>query len=293
VKLLSLLEIAAQSRNLQTLSARNLSAVLAGAIGTALLTLLAALQLNRSVGRTRQALTKVREAEEQYQLLAQRLQEIREEESGQLARRVHDELGQALTAVRFDLTVLARRVDADLQTRLRNTIEMTDEALRIVRHIAVELRPGVLDQLGLPASLEWLGLEFQKRYNIRVAVAVEEEIGGQRDQHLALFRIAQEALTNVARHARARNVAIALRSGVDRIELEIRDDGIGIDLEQLERPRSVGLLSMQERARLADGRCEITGNGGEGTTVRVTVAIQRPGKPGKRELNAKASAGGG
>jgi signal transduction histidine kinase len=292
LKLRSLFEISSQSRNLQALSARSLSTVLAGITGIALLILLAALQLNLSVGRARQALAKVRKAEEQHQLLAQRLQEIREEESGQLARRVHDELGQALTAIRFDLTVVARRVDAELQARLRNTIEMTDEALRIVRQIALELRPGVLDQLGLAASLEWLGLEFQKRYNIRVVVGVEEEIGGQPDQHLALFRIAQEALTNVARHARARNVAITLRSAVDRIELEIRDDGIGIDREQWERPRSVGLLSMQERARLADGRCEITSHAGEGTAVCVTVAIQRPGKA-DRELNVKASAGGG
>jgi signal transduction histidine kinase len=288
-------EIAALTRSVEETGRVSLVVVVTGAFGTAVLMAIAALQLDRNVARTRLALGNAEKAEKRYKALAQRLQRVREEESGQLARRVHDELGQALTAVRFDLCSFGRkieRVDPALHAQLRKTIDLTDEAVKIVRHIAVELRPAVLDQLGLPTALEWLGLGFQKRYGIRVRMnTAEQTVGGERDQHLALFRIAQEALTNVARHAHASRVSMALRPAQDGLEMEVCDNGVGIPHELLERPRSVGLLSMHERAELAGGRCEILSGRGEGTTVRVTLPVFSP-QSNMRVRNAQAGAGG-
>ena len=244
--------------------------------GVGLIVLLAAgWRRNRGSRSVRAALEEACEGERRYQLLAAGLQQLREEESGKLARRVHDDLGQAITAIRFDLSSLLGRLQGqpELQERVRATIGLADEAVKSVRGIALELRPGVLDQLGLIAALEWLGIEFQKRYGVRVVTHSDvQTFDAPHDRHLALFRIAQEALTNVARHARATEVALGVSGFPGRIVMEITDNGCGIPAEKLERPRSFGLISMQELARLAGAQCLISS--ANGTTVRVTLPVK-------------------
>jgi signal transduction histidine kinase len=284
--------IAAQSDRVAAASDLSLTTAILGCVGTAGLMLAAAWQLQRSLGETRLALASVQEGEERYQLLAQRLQQIREEESGQLARRVHDELGQAMTAIRFDLSAIRRKLGStspEIQEQLAKTIELADDTVKIVRNIALDLRPGVLDQLGVVAALEWSGLEFQKRYGVKVTLESDvDAIEASRDQQLALFRIAQEALTNVARHAQATHVTVRVQVADARAVLEIADNGSGIPREKLERPRTVGLLSMQERARLAGAEWHALTSPGAGTTIRVILPLNPGGVAG----DAQARVGG-
>jgi signal transduction histidine kinase len=284
---------AAQSDRVKSASLASLLIAIGGSVGTATLMLLAAWQLNRSLRDTRAALARVKEGEERYQLLAGRLQQIREEESGQLARRVHDDLGQAMTAIRFDLSALARRLEkqsSELHGMVRATIALTDEAVKTVRNIAIDLRPGVLDQLGLVAALEWSGMEFQKRYGAKVLMKADvDTVDAPREQQLALFRIAQEAMTNIARHANATQVTLAVRVSDDRLVLEVIDNGVGIPPEKLEHSRTVGLLSMQERARLAGATWQATSTPGAGTTIRVILPLQ--GGHGSDHAQARAGSG--
>lgn len=249
---------------------------LLGGVGLIALLLAAGWRRNGGSRPARAALEEACEGERRYKLLATGLQQLREEESGKLAKRVHDDLGQAITAIRFDLSWLLRRLQGqpELQERVRATIGLADEAVKSVRGIALELRPGVLDQLGLIAALEWLGIEFQKRYGVRVATRSDvQTFDAPQDRHLALFRIAQEALSNVARHAQATEVALGVNRFPGRIVMEITDNGCGISEEKLERPRSFGLIRMQELARLAGAQCRISSSV-RGTTVRVILPVK-------------------
>jgi signal transduction histidine kinase len=157
-----------------------------------------------------------------------------------------------------------------------------------LRGIALELRPGVLDQLGLVAALEWLGIEFQKRHGVKVASRSDvETLDAPQDRQLAFFRIAQEALTNVARHAQATEAAIQIHSLSGRIVMEITDNGCGIPKEKIERRHSFGLISMQERGRLAGAECRILSSPGKGTTVRVTWPAEGPVKAAQQSQAAQ------
>jgi signal transduction histidine kinase len=271
-------QISADSDRLKSVSRVSWWVALLGCGITAALLIGGAWRLNHSMGTTRNSLARVREAEGRYAQLTARLQQVREDESGQLARRVHDDLGQSLTAIRFDLSSMLRRLegrDPALQEQVRKTISLSDEVIKTVRNIAVELRPGVLDQLGLVAALEWLGAEFQKRYSVKVTLKADTEVLNiSRDTQLALFRISQEALTNVARHSQAKNVSISLRTPPGEVLLDIGDDGVGIPPEKLDRPRTVGLFSMEERARLAGAELRILSRPGTGTTIRVILPVR-------------------
>jgi two-component system sensor histidine kinase UhpB len=231
-------------------------------------TIVAALSVTRDI-------TERKHAEEHYQLLAQRLQEIREEESSRLARQVHDELGQSLAAVRFELIALGRHHEKENDTSAESVaqaLKLLEETMQTVRRIALELRPAILDHLGLGPTLEWLGDEFRKRYRCRVStVGADAPVSLSRDQQVALYRIAQEALTNIGRHAQATGIAIRLFKERDLVVLEIQDNGQGMQPDILQQTNSVGLFSMRERARLAGGTCEIRSNPGKGTLIRVTV----------------------
>jgi signal transduction histidine kinase len=294
------------SQRFEHLSALGRNVAIGGTIGTALLIGIAAWKFNRRAARARDALARIHSGEAQYRMLAARLQQVREEESGSLARRVHDELGQSLTAIRFDLNAVARRLDGrdeEARRQVCDAIAMTDRAVHTVRTIALELRPAVLDQLGLPPALEWLAAEFRTRYRLHVLVTVPDHLDAAKDKQLAVFRVAQEALTNIARHARARTVHLDLAVSHERIELTVRDDGAGMPVDLPRRGRTFGLLSMRERARLAGGLCAIESSPGSGTTVRVVLPVAAPpnyGAPAAgamlngrdRVENAEAGAGG-
>lgn len=222
------------------------------------------------------AVSELKESSKQLQGLAANLELAREEERTQISRELHDQLGQALTAMKFDLSWLTDRLaktDAMLAQKAKTIAAQMDTMIKTVRRISTELRPGMLDDLGLAASLEWQAHDFEKRTGIPCAVTVPAEIPLDRSQSLALFRIFQEALTNVARHASARNIRVLLTSTPQVVTLEIHDDGRGIQAQEKYGLHSLGLVGMRERAKRIGGTFDIRGAAGQGTTVRVSLPV--------------------
>ncbi|OGG46696.1 MAG: hypothetical protein A3F84_25180 [Candidatus Handelsmanbacteria bacterium RIFCSPLOWO2_12_FULL_64_10] len=213
----------------------------------------------------------------QLRHLSARLQSIREEERARIAREVHDELGQVLTALKMDLAWMSNRLAKDqtsLRERARSMTQLIDTTIQTVRRISTELRPGVLDDLGLTAAVEWQAQEFQGRTGIRCALAARpEEIPLDPARATAVFRIFQEILTNVARHADATRVEIFLRERDGHVTLEVTDDGRGITQDQISSSRSLGLIGMRERALAWNGEVEISG--GRGTRVMVRIPVEK------------------
>jgi PAS domain S-box-containing protein len=214
--------------------------------------------------------------------LSARLRAAREEEGARIARKVHDEVGQLLTALRLDVGWLERQLESlalpapaareALAGKLQDMSQLLDLASDAVHHVISELRPGILDELGLEAAVEWYVAEFEKRTGI--ACRLIDTMAGASlspDQATALFRILQEALTNVVRHAGATTVDIRLAAEAGRVTLEIRDDGRGIPEDKIGDSRSIGLLGMRERARALGGEVVIRRRFTAGTTVEVIL----------------------
>ena len=214
---------------------------------------------------------------EQLRALAANLQSVREEERTQIARELHDELGQALTALKFDLAWLTSRLakkDAALSQKASAVTTQIDTTIKTVRRISTELRPGMLDDLGLAAAIEWQAREFQKRTGVHCEVRVPtQDLQLTRAQSTGLFRIFQETLTNVARHANAQRVVTTLAHEADALTLSVQDNGRGIQPSERAGARSLGLLGMRERTELLGGAFDIRGAPGEGTTVRVRIPL--------------------
>ncbi len=212
--------------------------------------------------------------EDQLRALSAHVESVREDERTGIAREIHDVLGQELTALKMDLAWLARRATGQeaLLEKLQAMSEATDEIIQQVRRISSELRPGVLDDLGLLAAIEWQAQEFEQRTG--TLSTVESNLGDAqlpRDVSTALFRIFQEALTNVARHAEAEEVTVRLWLEGDELCLEVRDDGRGITHAQAGNPRSLGLLGIRERARRLGGGATVLAAPSGGTVVSVHV----------------------
>lgn len=220
---------------------------------------------------------------EQLRVLAGHLESVREEERTRMAREVHDELGQCLTGLKFDLTWLATRLptqESHLREKTRTMSRLVEDTIKSVQRIATELRPGILDDLGLTAAIEWQTQEFQARTGIHCEfVADTVHAMEDQEQRTALFRILQETLTNVARHAHATSVVISLSKDDDCFELCVKDDGRGITDEEIADRGSLGLLGIQERARLLGGEVGIAGRPGAGTTISVRIPVDRRPAP--------------
>ena len=215
--------------------------------------------------------------------LASHLLSAREAERKSVAREIHDGLGQYLTALKMDLRWIEKRIlssDLPILDKIRGTTELADQAIDIVHRIASDLRPVMLDDLGLPAAIEWLGGEFSRHTGISCATKVtfhESRIGGTRAT--ALFRIVQESLNNVVKHSRASHVSVLLRETNGLLEIMIEDNGVGITAEQASGSTSFGLIGMQERVEGLGGELRVNGREGKGTTVHVTVPIAAGGMP--------------
>ena len=194
----------------------------------------------------------MRQSRDELRALNASLQAVRETERTRIAHEIHDELGQRLTAIKLDVA----RVVPPATTDGAHLAKMIDETVKVVREISWELRPSVLDALGLTAAIEWLGEDFQRRMATRCKVSVPEP-PPQIDAEAAtqLFRICQELLTNIARHAAAGRVDIKLTAG-DELRLEVRDDGVGIKPRGLEQ-KSLGLLGIRERVHALGGKLQI------------------------------------
>jgi signal transduction histidine kinase len=207
-----------------------------------------------------------------------RLQQAQEEERKRIAREIHDELGQQLTMLRFGLVKLAQSEQlpsAELRNQVRAMIQPVDTTIDTVRRIATALRPAILDDLGLAAALEWLVTDFRAKTDTPCDVSLGPVPAGLDDtRSLALFRILQEALTNVARHAQATRVMVGLRQIGDVLELEVRDNGRGLTEGQQTSPVAIGLFGMQERALLVGGTVTIHGRPNEGTTVTARIPLR-------------------
>ena len=240
----------------------------------------------RDVSERHRVEAEQRASREQLRALAGRLQEVREEERTRVAREIHDVLAQELTRLKLDLVWVHRRLargdaSADpevLAGRLSEMIGLADSAIGSVQRVATELRPVVLDSLGLFAAVEWLARDFQDHAGIPCRVRlpdVEPPVG--HEAATAAFRILQESLTNVQRHAGARQVEIDVTHEGDHLVLVVRDDGRGMSPEALASPLSIGLAGMRERALILGGRCEIRSGTGQGTTIEVRVPIAERG----------------
>lgn len=210
----------------------------------------------------------------QLRALTVRLQNIREEERTHIAREIHDDLGQALTGLKMDLAWLTNKlqpVDEGIQKRLRSMMDLADATILKVRKLATDLRPGILDDIGLAAAIEWQGKDFRERTGIEFSFHLDEELVLDEKRSTAFFRIFQESLTNVIRHAQAKHVSITLRRDGPNVVLTIDDDGRGIAANEISNPRSVGILGMKERAASFNGEVNVAGLPGKGTSVRVRI----------------------
>ena len=224
----------------------------------------------------------VRDSSEQLRKLAARLVIVREEERTRISREVHDELGQSLTSVKMDLAWLAGRLprrNAQLHKRIRSTRQLAARIIQSVRRISTELRPGVLD-LGLAAAVEWQVQEFQARSGIQCRVRLLTREVFAPDVSTGLFRIFQETLTNVARHAKATRVVVVLQKQRDRVVLQIRDNGRGFAQADPSLSKSLGLLGMRERAAILGGRVNVSSAPGKGTTVTAWIPLPSPEESG-------------
>ena len=220
----------------------------------------------------------IRDSREELRNLSAHLLSVREEERTRMAREIHDELGQALTALKMDVSWLNRRhlgEDAAFKNKLASMEEVIDQTIETVQKLSGELRPGILDDLGLAAAIEWQAEEFQKRTAIECQVALSPEaVTLNREQATTMFRIFQETLTNVIRHARATKVEVRLEEENGNIVLEVNDNGRGITQAELGDPKAFGLIGMRERVKYIHGEITIAGSPGKGTRITVTLPLR-------------------
>jgi PAS domain S-box-containing protein len=213
-------------------------------------------------------------SQEELQRLAGYLQKVREQERTAIARDLHDELGQQLSTLQIDITCLEGALapgQEKIVAGLREMEKQLDASIRTVQRIATGLRPSLLDDLGLAAAIEWQAKDFIKHTHIPCRISIHPEtIAVDPDLATTLFRILQETLTNVARHARASEVWIEFSQNLEGTELIVRDNGRGIQSVELHSPQSLGLIGMRERLRPWEGKLEISGDPG-GTIVRVLI----------------------
>jgi len=219
----------------------------------------------------------LRESQEQLRLLAGRLEQVREEERTFLARELHDDLGQSLTAIKMNLSWLSAHPGAPPETvsaRIVSSMDLADRMIGEAGRLASRLRPAVLD-LGLQAAIEWQIEEFRYNADIRCELELPTgEVPLNPDQQVTLFRIFQETLTNVARHAKADLVKTRLAVEGTHVILEVQDNGRGITPGEIAKRSSLGLLGMRERVLSLGGAIEIEGSPGVGTLVRASVPLE-------------------
>lgn len=234
----------------------------------------------RDVTERMRAEEQLRHSREQLRALAAHLESVREEERTRIARQIHDELGQMLTGLKIDLSWIAAKLphnQAVVLERMQAMGQLIDATIRSVQRISTELRPGILDHLGLVAAIEWQAKEFQTRTGIQCRVSAGlAEYEPDQDISTALFRILQETLTNVIRHANATAVNISLTPDHDCLILAVVDNGRGITEQEMTGRNAIGLLGMRERALLLGGEVTISGRPKGGTAVTVTIPRQQP-----------------
>jgi PAS domain S-box-containing protein len=232
----------------------------------------------RDITESKRAEEELRKSQEELRDLSLHLESLREEERTNISREIHDELGQALTALKMDAFWLAKRVP-DNQDALVDKIKamsgLIDGTIKAMKKISTELRPGLLDDLGLASAIEWQAEEFQQHMEIECeTIITPQDISTDRDRSTAIFRIFQEALTNVGRHARATKITARLEEIDGQLKLTVRDNGRGIAKSETTKSGAFGLVGIRERATALKGEMKISGRRGKGTTITVTIPIE-------------------
>jgi signal transduction histidine kinase len=222
---------------------------------------------------------KLKESQERLRNLTNHLQQIREQERSYLSRELHDELGQVLTGLKMDVRWIERRLPQGgtlIAERLDSILVLIDSAILSVQRLSMALRPPALDDFGLNEAIELVLTDFEKRTDITCEfISTPHSMALDRKVSTEVFRIFQEALTNVARHAKAQKVVIILQNTGDRLTIEIRDDGKGITKKEITDPVSIGLTGMRERVYALEGTLEINGVKGKGTTVTIIIPLKK------------------
>jgi signal transduction histidine kinase len=231
------------------------------------------------VAERKQAQAQLNASQGQLRNLATRLQSVREAERARFAHEIHDEFGQSMTGLKMDIAWLHRNLENAAPDVLRekavSAMGHIDEAIHTVRRIAVELRPGILDDLGLVAAIEWQTREFENLTGIRCKLSISAgDLRLDPASETAAFRIFQDILSNVRRHALASRVVITLHEIDGHMLLAVRDNGRGITQVQVNSPEAMGLIGMRELAHSRGGRLEISGKAGKGTTVTLRMPLK-------------------
>jgi signal transduction histidine kinase len=217
----------------------------------------------------------IEETQSNLRKLSRRLVQAQEGERKALSRELHDEVGQTMTALGIEISNLEKLRNSDsgaFHARIEDAKQLNKKAMHIIRDLAMGLRPSMLDDLGLEPALRWQGREFSRRTGVPASVQVTGAVDELSDaQRTSIYRIVQEAFTNCARHAKAKNVLVTVRAEENRVALVVQDDGIGFDASA--RPSGLGLLGIQERVQELDGSLRISSEKNKGTTLRVEIPI--------------------
>ena len=235
--------------------------------------------MKKMIDEGKRAAERIATSRERLRNLSRRLQSVVEEERMRISREIHDELGQVLTGVKLDLLLLRRMLAsrglAELSAKVLENEQAISSIVLTVRKIATELRPGILDELGVAAAIEWMAKDFQKRTGVGCNVRIKG-VDKMSDIALttAIFRIVQESLTNIMRHAGASQANVNLERKDGTLILEVTDNGSGIKEGRIMDSKSLGLIGIRERVLLRGGEAAISGKPGEGTRVRVTLPVE-------------------
>jgi signal transduction histidine kinase len=269
-----------------------------GAIIALLLTAVVTLAVRARVLAERRRIEELKRSREDLRNLSAYLDAAREEERKNIAREIHDELGISLTTLKLGLSwlksyLLDSRNPPDIELLVAKTQAMSEDTkatIQAVQRISSELRPGVLDNLGLPAAIEWQAGEFRERTGIECKTVIDEDTTLDQNRSIAVYRIFQETLTNIMRYSEATQVGIILKRRDGMLVLEVRDNGRGITEEQIRNPRSFGIIGMRERAHFLGGSVDIGRSPEGGTTVVVTIPVT--GRESREVQSRKPSAAG-
>ena len=234
----------------------------------------AILFISRDIAERRIFEEKLKQRTNQLRNLASKLQSIREEERKMISREIHDELGQMLTVLKIQISLLSNKITNNdiIKSKFKSVEKLIDNSIESVQKISSKLRPGLLDELGLIPAIEWQTQDFMEKTGIDCACTLpKEEINLDQDKSTALFRIFQESIFNTARHANASKIFINLSAVNNDLVLEIIDNGKGITQNQINDPKSLGLLGMKERAFILGGSVEIKSSMNNGTLVKAVI----------------------
>ncbi len=214
---------------------------------------------------------------EELRNLSAHLDSVREEERGNISRVIHDELGQALTAMKMDVCWLRKNLnhsEGALFTVIDSTLKLIDETFKKVRWISAVMRPTWLDDLGLPDSMEWLVEEFQEMTDIKCESSIDRKLKLDKQLSTTIYRIFQEALTNIFRHSKATRVDISLKKENNLAILSVVDNGTGITQRQITNPRSFGIIGMRERVKFLGGNFAVSGAKNKGTSIFISIPLK-------------------